>query len=184
MASDLETTQRSIYPKTNIRKRTDLQKRFDNDMKEEISKLEGQMKIGWSTLRCLGKHLRAKKYPDEEELKKLKFSKFYLKPFTKRINANFTRRKSNQIKISNEQLNELRKPINAQLSGFSKDRVINMDETGRPYADSHQKGSFTLESNMDNFKERCCHFRQVQNRRFDRCFNLFNLWLDHKLRPS
>ena len=127
-------------------------------MKEEISKLEGQMKIGWSTLKCLGKHLRAKKYSDEEDLKKLKFSKRYLQQFIKRQEVNFTRRKSNQKKISKDELDELRNPINSQLSRFSKDRVINMDETPRPYADSHQKGSFTTETNMDNFKERCCHF--------------------------
>ena len=157
LAADLETTQRSDYAKTNISNRKDVQKRFDRDMKEEIAKLEGQMKIGWSTLKCMGSHLRAKKYPNEEELKKLKFSKEYLKQFVQRAEISFTRRKSNQKKISNEQLNELRKPINAQLSRFSKDRVINMDETGHPYADSHQKGTFTCEKNIENFKEKCCH---------------------------
>ena len=154
--ADLKTTQRSEYAKTNISNRKDIQKRFDHDLKEEIAKLEGQMKIGWSTLKCLGSHLRAQKYSNEEELKKLKFSKEYLKQFVKRAEISFTRRKSNQKKISNEQLNELRKPINDKLSGFSKDRVINMDETGHPYSDSHQKGTFTCEKNMENFKEKCC----------------------------
>ena len=137
-------------------------------------------------------------------MKTLKFSKNYLRQFVKREEVNFTWRKSNQKKISNEQLNELRKPINAQLSSFSKDRVINMDETGRPYANSHQKGSFTVETNMDNFKARCCHCLQsylelrilkplafyetesliIKTDGLARVSIYRNLWLNHNLRPS
>ena len=87
LAADLETTQRPGLPKTNVSKKTELQKRFDLDLKEEIGKLEVQMRskgqIEWSTLKSLGEHIRATKYPNEEELKKLKFSKTYLMQFIK-----------------------------------------------------------------------------------------------------
>ena len=161
LSADLETTQRTHLPKTNITKRDEVLRKFESDMRVEIGKLEAKMKIGWSTLRVLAKHLRSNNYPDEEVLKKLKFSKGYLQQFVKRHEVNFTRKKSNQKKISKEELYELRKPINAKLSRFSKDRLINMDETGEAYADSHQKGTFTLEKDMDNFKARC--FRHSKN---------------------
>ena len=155
LAADLETTQRPKLPKTNISNRNELQRRFDLDMKEEIRKLEGVMKIGWSTLKCLGNHLRSKKYPNEEELKKLKFSKNWIKRFNREHKITKTNRKSNQKKVSEEELVELRKPINDILSRFDKNRVINIDETGLHFAASHQKGSFTCETDMDNFKEGC-----------------------------
>ena len=65
----------------------------------------------------------------------------------------FTKRKSNQKKFSNEELNELRKPINDVLSRFPMNRIINMDESGLPLAESHQSGSFTVEKEIKNFKD-------------------------------
>ena len=139
---------------SNIWERNEVKENFELDMKNEVAKLEGKMKIGWSTLKSLGKKLRLKKYNDSEELKKMKFSKGYLQRFVKEKEISFTRRKSNQKKFSTEEINELRKPINEVLSGFPLNRIINMDESGLPLAESHQKGSFTVEKDMENFKDR------------------------------
>ena len=141
-------------PKTRCRINAlnEVKETFENDMKDEIGKLEGKMKIGWSTMKRLALKLRLKKYNDCEELKNFKFSKNYLKRFVKEYEVTFTRRKSNQKKFSKEELNELRKPINELLSRFPMNRIINMDEIGLPLGESHQKGSFTVETDMDNFK--------------------------------
>ena len=130
----------------------EIKEKFENDLKDEVGKLEGKMKIGWSTMKKLALKLRLKKYNDSEELKKLKFCKNYLKRFVKVNEITFTRRKSNQKKFTTEELVELRKPINEVLSRFPINRVINMDESGLPLGQSHQKGSFTIETDMDNFK--------------------------------
>ena len=124
-------------------------------MKEEIGKLEGQMKIGYSTVKALAGKLRSRRHSECEKLKKLKFSKNWIKRFMREHKITKTHRKSNQKKVSKEELVELRKPINDILSRFDKNRVINIDETGLHFAASHQKGSFTCETDMDNFKEGC-----------------------------
>ena len=62
--------------KTNIKKKTGTVKtNFESEVKEEIGKLEGQMKIGKRTIRRIAEKVRAKRYPDCPELKYLKFSK-------------------------------------------------------------------------------------------------------------
>ena len=138
--------------KTNIYVFNEVKENFENDLKNEVGKLEEKMKIGWSTMKRLALKLRLKKYNDCEELKKFKFCKNYLRRFVKEKEISFTKRKSNQKKFSNEELNELRKPINELLSRFPINRIINMDESGLPLAETYQKGTFTVETDMDNFK--------------------------------
>ena len=147
LAKNLPKTRTNIY---NINK---IKQKFENDMKSEVQKLEGKMKIGYSTLRSLAKKLRLKKYNDCEKLKNMKFSKPYLQKFVRTNEITFTRRKSNQTKFSKEELIELRKPINELLSEFPINRVINMDESGLPLNQSHQKGTFTCETDMKDFKD-------------------------------
>ena len=88
----------------------------------------------------------------------MKFHKSWLKQFVKEYKITYTKRKSNQKKFTKAELVTLREPINKLLldNGFRPDRVINMDETGLPLTESHQKGTFTTESeNLENFKPSC-----------------------------
>lgn len=69
--------------KTNLLKKTGSPKtNFESEVKEEIGKLEGQMKIGKRTIRKIAEKIRAKKYSDCPELKNLKFSKETFKKVT------------------------------------------------------------------------------------------------------
>ena len=62
--------------KTNLKpKNSFIKAGFETEIKEEIGKLEAQMKIGWTTITKIAEKLRAKRYSTNEELKKLKFSK-------------------------------------------------------------------------------------------------------------
>ena len=155
---------------SNIWALNEVKENFENDLKTEVAKLEGKMKIGWSTMKRLALKLRSKKYNDCEELKKYKFCKNYLKRFVKEKEITFTRRKSNQKKFSVEELNELRKPINEVLSRFPINRVINMDESGLPLGESYLKGTFTVEKDTENFKE--CVFEDDKN------VENFHFWID------
>ena len=142
--------------KTNLKNNTSVKTIFENDLKSEIGKLEGKMKIGKSTLKRLAEKIRSRRYSDSQELKNMKFSKPYLQRFTAEQHVNYTKKSSNQIKKTPEELEELRKPINDLLAekGFTKDRVINLDESGFMLTESHQKGSYTIESDpQKNFKE-------------------------------
>ena len=101
------------------------------------------------------------RFNEDEDLKKMKFHKWWLKKFTKEHKVTFTKRKSNQKKFTEEELATLRDPINKLLleNGFRPDRVINLDETGLPLTESHQKGTFTTESaNLEKFKSSCSFF--------------------------
>ena len=112
----------------NLSRKTDIENEFEAALKDEIRKLESKMKIGFSTLKKLAEKLRARKFPDDEKLRKFKFSKPYLKRFASDQKVMFTKRKSNQIKFSEQELKELRKPIDQLLldQGFTKNRVINL----------------------------------------------------------
>ena len=97
-------------------------------------------------------------FNDVDDLKKLKFSKWWLKKFTKEHKIIYTKRKSNQIKFTDQELVTLREPIDKWLleNGFSKDRVCNLDETGQPLTESHQQGTFTTEGeDLEKFKSSC-----------------------------
>lgn len=157
MQADLKTTRDETLPKTNLKNneyKNPIKIEFEEELKKEIIKLEGKMKIGKSTIRALAKKLRFRRFPDSEELKKLKFSKQYVKRFALENDLTFTKRKSNQEKITKDKLEDLRKPINEILARFPKNRICNLDETGRNFVDSPQKGTYTSEKNMDDFKER------------------------------
>ena len=158
LQADLKTRKDEKLPKTNLKtgkNKKPIKIEFEMELKKEIVKLESKMKIGKSTIRTLAKKLRSRNFPDSEELQKLKFSKNYLKRFTTENKITFTRRQSNQAKVTKEELEELRRPINEILARFPKNRICNLDETGNPFAKSYQRGSYTSEQNMDNFKE-CC----------------------------
>ena len=152
----MKTTKDEKRPKINLKSdKKSIKTEFEEDLRNEILKLEGKMKIGNSTIRSLAKKLRSRNFPDSEELKKLKFSRPYIKRFTNENKIHYTTRKSNQAKVTKEELEELRRPINEILARFPKNRICNLDETGNPFAASYQKGSYTSEQNMENFKE-CC----------------------------
>ena len=68
---------------TNIIKKTDhLKTDFEAEVKEEIGKLESQMKIGWTTMTQIAEKVRARKseYSEDEKLKNMKFSKEIFEP--------------------------------------------------------------------------------------------------------
>ena len=68
---------------TNIIKKTDhLKADFEAEVKEEIGKLESQMKIGWTTMTQIAEKVRARKskYSEDEKLKNMKFSKEIFEP--------------------------------------------------------------------------------------------------------
>jgi len=68
---------------TNIIKKTDhLKIDFEAEVKEEIGKLESQMKIGWTTMTQIAEKVRARKskYSEDEKLKNMKFSKEIFEP--------------------------------------------------------------------------------------------------------
>ena len=71
LAADLPTTQSNIYVKNEVKES------FEHDLAEEISKLQEQMKISYTTVRNLAQKLRMKKYNDSEELKKMKFRRVF-----------------------------------------------------------------------------------------------------------
>ena len=157
---DLKVTQNEKLRKTNLKNneyKKPIKIEFEDELKKEIMKLEGKIKIGKSTIKNLAKKLRSRKFPNSEELKNIKFSYNYLKRFTVEKKLIHTRRKSNQVKISEDELKNLRRPINEILAKFPKNRICNLDETPMPFADSYQKGSYTSEQNLDDFKE-CCLF--------------------------
>ena len=114
--------------RSNLSRKTDIEDEFEKTLKIEISKLESKMKIGYSTLRRLALKIRSRQFGQEEKLKRMKFSKTYLKRFVSENNISYTKRKSNQIKFSQKELKELRKPIDQFLSekGFEKDRCFNL----------------------------------------------------------
>ena len=55
---------------------------FEAEVKEEIGKLESQMKIGWTTMTQIAEKVRARKskYSEDEKLKNMKFSKEIFEP--------------------------------------------------------------------------------------------------------
>ena len=128
LSSDLSLVQHENQRK-NISRRKKIEEDFEDALKKEAAKLEVKMKVGLSTLKVLGTKLRAKMFSDSEELKKLKFSKPYLKRFTRDHQMSYTNRKSNQIKFTENELKDLRKPIDKILldHGFTQNRVINLD---------------------------------------------------------
>ena len=117
--------------RSHLPRKTDIEDEFEKTLKIEVSKLESQMKIGYSTLRRLAMKLRSRQFSQEEKLKKLKFSRTYLKRFVSKNEISFTKRKSKQIKFSEEELKELRKPIDQFISekGFKKDRCFNLGKS-------------------------------------------------------
>ena len=115
-------------PRSNLPRKTKIEDEFEETLKIEVSKLESKMKIGYSTLRRLAMKIRSRQFGQDEKLKNLKFSKPYLKRFVSEKKLMFTKRKSNQIKFSEKELKELRKPIDQFLfeKGFKKDRCFNL----------------------------------------------------------
>ena len=127
-AAILNTKEEYDEGKNNLPRKTAIEDEFEKTLKNEVSKLESKMKIGYSTLQRLAMKLRSRQFSQEEKLKNLKFSKKYLRRFVAEKKLNFTRRKSNQIKFSEKELAKLRKPIDKFLSekGFKKDRCFNL----------------------------------------------------------
>ena len=74
---------RPLAKKTNIIQKTGhLKAEFEAEVKEEIGKLEGQMKIGWTTITKIAEKVRVRKstFSENEKLKNLKFSKEIFEP--------------------------------------------------------------------------------------------------------
>ena len=74
---NLDNVSTSVRSKqTNIKKKTgSLKADFEAEVKTEIGKLEGKMKIGWSTMKKIAEKVRTRNYSDASELKNLKFTK-------------------------------------------------------------------------------------------------------------
>ena len=127
-ADILKTEEKYDAEKTNLPRKTIIEDEFEKTLKNEVSILETKMKVGYSTLRRLAIKLRSRKFSQEKKLENLKFCKDYLKRFVSEKEIQFTKRKSNQIKFSEKELKELRKPIDQFLAekGFEKNRVFNL----------------------------------------------------------
>ena len=48
---------------------------FESEVKKEIGNLEGQMKIGWTTMRRIAEKVRDKRFSNCSKLKNLRFTK-------------------------------------------------------------------------------------------------------------
>ena len=81
---------------------------FNILIRKPIIFTHGQFNI---LIRRLAIQVRSRRFPDSEKLKKLKFSRYYLRRLARYQGIMFTTRRSNQVKKTEEELKELRKPI-------------------------------------------------------------------------